>query len=158
MSRTAVLSSSGSGFQVMDLTRDTFSPALDSQTAKISESFAVDPGRKLVLSPSEAFSRLPPDYQIVQNINSTPALFNFADAATVFAAPNDDLDSAAEDCTTGIAMASLEFTSNVFLTDLSQATFTPGTGGAPGTWNAPTRFRPCLTFRRCCRPASAPSR
>jgi hypothetical protein len=44
------------------------------------------------------------------------------------------LDSAAEDCSTGIALASIEFTDNVYITDLTQATFVPG---APGTWSAP---------------------
>jgi hypothetical protein len=137
---TTALSSSGSGFQVLDLASGNFSPPLDSQTFQISESFALDPGRKLVLSSSEEHGGLPTDYQIVKDINNAPALFNFQDAATVFA-NNSDLDSAAEDCLTGIAMASSEFTRNVFLADLSQATFTPGTGGAPGTWNAPNQIQ-----------------
>ncbi len=33
---------------------------------------------------------------------------------------------AAEDCTTGIALAADEFTDNIYITDLTQATFTAG--------------------------------
>lgn len=43
-------------------------------------------------------------------------------------------DSAAEDCTTGIALATTENAGNIFIADLTQATFTPGT---PGAWSAP---------------------
>ena len=42
-----------------------------------------------------------------------------------------EFDSAGEDCTTGIALATIEFTGNLFIADLTQAKFTPGT---PGTW------------------------
>jgi hypothetical protein len=48
--------------------------------------------------------------------------------------------SAAEDCTTGIALAPLEASnpSEVYLADLTRAQFTSGT---PGTWTAPSRFQ-----------------
>jgi hypothetical protein len=51
-------------------------------------------------------------------------------------------DSAAEDCSTGIALASSEFTNNVYITDLTQAVFVPG---APGTWTAPEQVVPLDT-------------
>lgn len=47
-------------------------------------------------------------------------------------------DSAAEDCSTGIALSSLEFTDSLYITDLTQATFTAGT---PGTWTAPQQVQ-----------------
>jgi hypothetical protein len=47
------------------------------------------------------------------------------------------LDSAAEDCTTGIALSSYEFSDYIYITDLTQATFT---SGSPGTWTAPGQF------------------
>ena len=44
-------------------------------------------------------------------------------------------DSAGEECSTGIALATDEDTSNLFITDLTQATFTPGS--PIGSWTAP---------------------
>ena len=44
-------------------------------------------------------------------------------------------DSSAVDCKTHIALGPYEFTNELSLTDITQATFTPGT---PGTWTAPT--------------------
>ena len=43
-----------------------------------------------------------------------------------------ELDSAAEDCSTGIALSSVEFTDDVYITDLTQAAFNSvNTRGAP---------------------------
>jgi hypothetical protein len=46
---------------------------------------------------------------------------------------NAILDSAAEDCTTGIALASNEFSNALYIADLTQATFS---AGSPGSWTA----------------------
>ena len=57
-----------------------------------------------------------------------------------------DFDSAAEDCTTGIALATDEATGmNLFITDLTQATFKAGT---PGTWTAPSQLQLFPEFQR----------
>ena len=83
------------------------------------------PGRNLILSPDEQGT-----YDLFNTSTAPPKEFvDFVGGV---------LDSAAEDCTTGIALATDEFTSNLFLTDLTQATFTPG---SPGTWTAPSRFQ-----------------
>src|SRR5262249_41026717 len=50
-------------------------------------------------------------------------------------------DSAGEDCTTGIALATDEGTGNLFIADLTQATFTPGAAPSPGTWTAPSQLQ-----------------
>ncbi len=52
-----------------------------------------------------------------------------------------DPDSSAEDCTTGIALAPGEFSdpSQVFIADLTKATFTAGTPG--GKWTAPSQIQ-----------------
>lgn len=131
----------GSGFQGLDLATNTLFPPLPTQTANISESFALDPIRALLLSPSEPLAGQS-DYQILRGTGTTSAaLFNFATAGTTFASPNSELDSAAVDCTTGIALASVEFTQHLFVTDLTQAKFTPSTGTAPGTWTAPNQIQ-----------------
>jgi hypothetical protein len=131
----------GSGFQGLDLTTGTLFPPLPTQTANISESFALDPVRAFLLSPSEPLGGRS-DYQILRGTGTTSAaLFNFATASTTFASPNNELDSAAVDCTTGIALASVEFTQNLFITDLTQVKFTPGTGTAPGAWTAPNQIQ-----------------
>jgi hypothetical protein len=108
------------GFQFLDLggTPSFESPVPAGTTT--SENVSIDPVRHLILSPNEGSL-----YQLVNISTSTAALFNNQlDGGT--------LDSAAEDCTTGIALATDEGTGDLFITDLTQAVFTPGT---PGTWS-----------------------
>jgi hypothetical protein len=71
------------------------------------------------------------NYEIVNvAISTTPAFFEHP--VTI----GGELDSSGEDCSTGIALAPAEgiVPSQVFLADLSQATFT---AGSPGTWTTP---------------------
>jgi hypothetical protein len=117
----------GAGYQAIDLATGTLSPPIMSG-GEISEDIAVDPKLKLLLSPAENGV-----YELVDLVTG-----NVFDAAAVEGA---EFDSAAEDCTTGIALSSVEFTGNLFIADLMQATFTPGTGGAPGTWSAPSQLQ-----------------
>ncbi len=131
-------SPSGSAYQALNLASNTFSPPVNSPTG-VSEDIAVDPVRHLILSANErgnyevakvsAASTTVFQNQIVPIPTPTPA-----GAPT----PSSDLDSAGEDCTTGIALATDEFTGNLFITDLTQATFTPGT---PNLWSAPGQFQ-----------------
>ncbi len=115
------------GYQFLDLagTTPTFESPIPAGGAT-SENVSIDPTLKLVLSPNEAGN-----YQLT-NISTgtdptTATLFNNLVGAGEF-------DSAAEDCTTGIALSTLEFTEDLFITDLKQAKFTGGTPGTPGTW------------------------
>jgi hypothetical protein len=107
------------GYQFLDLAgTPAFESPIPAGTAT-SENVSIDPIRHLVLSPNEASI-----YQLTDISTSTAALFNnFVDSG--------EFDSAAEDCTTGIALSTVEFTGNLFIADLTQAVFTPGT---PGTW------------------------
>src|SRR5208283_3305995 len=73
------------------------------------------------------------DYEIV-NITSTTAPAFFENSPTGIIG---EFDSAAEDCSTGIALSSEEGTENLFIADLTQATFTPGS--PDGTWTAPSQ-------------------
>jgi hypothetical protein len=116
-------SPSTSGIQFLDLNTNVFNPPAPA-ASRISEDISIDPTRGFILSPNET---------------SNYTLFSFtgAGAITEFGrpiTPFQELDSAAEDCSTGIALSSSEGTSNIFITDLTQATFT---AGSPGTWNAP---------------------
>jgi hypothetical protein len=114
---------SGSGVQVLNLSNNTFNPPVP-LVNYVSEDISIDSGRNLVLSPGEESV-----YDLLK-IGSGNSLTEYANAI----APYQELDSAAEDCTTGIAMGSLEDTDAVYITDLTQATFT---SGSPGTWTAP---------------------
>lgn len=118
------------GFQLLNLGgTPAFEPAFPSGNSEISEDPLIDPIRNLLLSPSEDGN-----YEIVNLATSTsPAFFENATGGGT-------LDSAGEDCSTGIALAPAEFSapSNVFIADLTQATFTPGT---PGTWTAPSQVQ-----------------
>src|SRR5579863_775973 len=85
------------GYQFLDLSSNTFEPAIPAG-ALTSEDVSIDPVRQLVLSPNEDNN-----YQILNFSTATPGLFNNSGFSTV-GVP----DSAAEDCTTGIALSSLE--------------------------------------------------
>jgi hypothetical protein len=111
------------GYQFLDLGgTPTFESPIPAGTTT-SENISIDPVRHLILSPNEASI-----YQLTNISTSTAALFNNNLSDTAEAGT---YDSAAEDCTTGIALATDEFTGNLYIADLTQAVFTPGT---PGTW------------------------
>jgi len=107
------------GFQFLDLASSTFSPPIPGG-ASTSEDILIDPARHLLLSPNEGN-----DYQLLNT--STSVVSNFSPAGIA-----GEFDSAAEDCTTGIGLASVEFTGQVFLVDLTQASV------AGSTWSAPS--------------------
>lgn len=125
------------GFQLLDLATDTFEPPFISPSGEISEDPLYDPYRHLLLSPSENNN-----YEIANLSKSTSPQFFENNISGV----NGQLDSAAEDCSTGIIMAPAEFSipSQVFIADVShagaapEAVFTPGT---PGTWTAPSQLQ-----------------
>jgi hypothetical protein len=107
------------GYQFLDLGSGTFETPIPAGTTT-SEDIAIDPIRHLILSPNESSI-----YQLVNIKTSTPALFN-----NDFGASGEP-DSAGEDCTTGIALSTIEDTNSLFIADLTQAKFVAGT---PGTW------------------------
>lgn len=118
------------GFQYLNLgTTPTLDPAFASANTLISEDILIDPIRNLLLSPSEDGN-----YEIIDVTTTTaPAFYENPTTGGV-------LDSAGEDCSTGIALAPAEFSgpSNVYIADLTQATFTPG---SPGSWTAPAQIQ-----------------
>jgi hypothetical protein len=120
------------GFQFLDLGSSTFEPAFASPSGLISEDPLVDPFRNFLLSASENNN-----YEIVNVADTTAPVFyeNGPIAA------DGDLDSSGEDCSTGIALAPAEFSgpSEVYVADLTQATFTPGLPS--GTWSAPSQIQ-----------------
>jgi PEP-CTERM motif len=120
---------SGDGIQLLDLTANTFSPPVASH-ANVSENISIDPNRSLILSPGEFDGGI---YDIFQ-LTSGGGLLEFENGLGF---SNDFLDSAAEDCTTGIALSTSEDTLNLFIADLTQATYV---AGSPGSWTAPGQF------------------
>jgi hypothetical protein len=115
---------SNSGVQVLNLSSNTFNAPFPLANI-VSEDISIDSGRNLILSPGEGGS-----YDLLK-IGASNALTEFGNSI------GSTLDSAAEDCTTGIALSASEFTDNIYITDLTQATFT---AGSPGTWTAPGQF------------------
>ena len=123
---------SGSALQYLDLGNNTFSTPVPA-SHEVSEDVLWDPTRNLILSPDE------------QGVYD---LFQVASAGTSEygnAVSFGEGDSAAEDCSTGIALSSIEFTTSLYIADLSQATFTAGT---PGTWSAPQQVQTFPEFSR----------
>ena len=143
----------GAAFQVLNLATNTFLPTLI-QTGQeaTSEDVVVDPLRfgGLVLSPNEGYLETAGgvgSYQLIQP--STGSVFNFAPPGAPAGTSGDPtigtgsgLDSAAEDCQSGIALATDEFTSSIFLVDLNQVVFSSGTL----TWTAGTGATPGFSF------------
>jgi len=122
------LSVSGApGFQFLDLgPSPTFEPPFASPSGRISEDPLLDPINNLLLSATEANN-----YEIVDVGTSTsPAFFE-----NPIPGPGE-ADSSSQDCSTRIALAPYEDSSPsaVYLADLTQATFSPG---SPGTWTVP---------------------
>jgi len=128
------LSLDGSGgYQYLNLGTSMFEPAFRSQAppfpeagTNISENIMVDPLLNWILSPNELSN-----YELVDVATTTaPTFFEQLIPGSL------SLDSAGEDCSTGIALASVEddsdVESQVYIADLSQAVFTPGTWTDPG--------------------------
>jgi len=115
------------GFQFLDLgPSPTFEPPFASPSGMISEDPLLDPIYNLLLSATEANN-----YEIVDVATSTsPAFFE-----NPIPGPGE-ADSSSQDCSTRIALAPYEESSPsaVYLADLTQATFSPG---SPGTWKVP---------------------
>ena len=121
---------SNTGVQVLNLSNNTFNAAFP-LTSVVSEDISIDSGRNLILSPGEGNS-----YDLLQ-IGAGNSLTEYTNYQY---GGGGEMDSAAEDCTTGIALASDEFVgNNIYITDLTQAVFT---AGSPGTWTAPGQFVP----------------
>ncbi|BAP88765.1 uncharacterized protein E1O_16340 [Burkholderiales bacterium GJ-E10] len=117
--------SSGTGVQPLNLVNNIFgAPFL--MTHQVSEDIAIDGTRNVLLSPGEDGS-----YTLLTLNSAGGIVSEFGNNAPAYY----DLDSAAEDCTTGIALAAEEFSSNVYIVDLSQAAYTPALPA--GTWTAP---------------------
>jgi hypothetical protein len=115
-------SPSGSALQTLDLATNTF-VAPFAVTNEVSEDISIDPTRGYILSPNESSN-----YDLIQ-INSTTGAMTgeFSHGVSPFLT----LDSAAEDCSTGIALSVGEFSNTVYLADLTQATFSASTWTAP---------------------------
>ena len=125
---------SGDGIQALDLATNTFAPPVASFKA-VSENISIDPTRGYILSPSENFTA-PGAYDLFQIDSHTGNLTEFSNVSMGLG--SQFLDSAAEDCSTGIALSTSEGTTTLFLADLTQATLVPG---APGSWSAPEQFQ-----------------
>ena len=120
-----------SALQFLDLASDTFGAPVP-MYYRTSEDILWDPFRNLVLSPDE-FEDLYDLYQV--SGSGTPGPSSVKEYGSASGVINTSyLDSAGEDCTTQIALGSIEVENGVYLLDLSQKSLTSGT---PGTFTAP---------------------
>lgn len=102
--------------QSLDLSTNKFGKPLQLING-LSESILVDPVRNVLLSATEDSS-----YDIIKlngRNNPSKEYGNFSESA--------EYDSSGEDCTTGFIIGSDEFTSNLFLADISSVKFHNGT-------------------------------
>jgi hypothetical protein len=115
---------SKNGFQFLNLATNTFSTPVPA-VHQLSEGVAWDPGRNLILSPNEDGT-----YDLFNTSKTPPVEYADLVGATL------NFDSAGEDCQTGIGLATEEFSSYLFITDLTQAKYKAGSPA--GTWTAPS--------------------
>ena len=111
---------------MLNLNNNTFESPFPSNSI-VSENISVDPTRNLILSPGESNT-----YTLFQIQANGSTLVEFDHPVST----SGEMDSAAEDCSTGIALSALEFTNNLYITDLTQATFNTGLH----TWSAPEQI------------------
>lgn len=127
------------GYELLDLKKLTFgAPATAS--SEISEAPSYDIKRQLILSPNYDDSvNNTGGYQIakIDTAKGTFKFYNYSDNTTNLSGYLPD--SAAEDCTTGVAMSTLEFTNQLFLANLNKATYS--TSGSTPTWDAPSQIQ-----------------
>jgi hypothetical protein len=123
------------GFQFLDLASDTFEPAFTTMDSngQISEDPLIDPVHHLVVSAAEDNN-----FELVDvSARTAPKFFEHPVGMT-----GGELDSSAEDCSTGIVFAPGEFSSpsQVEIADITQpnAVFT---AGSPGSWAAPEQVQ-----------------
>ena len=125
--------SGNSALQFLDLRTRTLAAPVPAQNL-VSENVLWDPLNSWILSPNEQSV-----YDIFKITGAgTPTSSNTHE----FGRPVSDggeFDSAGEDCTTGIALASVEFTGNLFIADLKQATFT--SGSPAGSWSGASQIQ-----------------
>jgi hypothetical protein len=144
LSNTAVINmglsggASGNGVQLLDLNTNVFGTPFQSQNA-VSEDISIDPTRNLILSANERAN-----YVLYQIQSDGSTLKEFGNDQSGLPNSIGNFDSSAEDCSTGLALASEEaFPFAVFITDLTQAKLTPGSPA--GTWTAPSTNFPLVT-------------
>jgi hypothetical protein len=120
---------SGSGLQFLDLASLNFGTVVPLSN-KHSEDILWDPFHNRVLSPNESSN-----YDLVSvTTTGIPGPATTTEYQNSMGNTGGSPDSAGLDCTTDIALSTVEFTGNLYIADLSQATFTSGT---PGSWSAP---------------------
>ena len=121
-----------SALQFLNLANNAFGAVVPTYKV-VSEDVQWDPFLNDILSPNE--NRVYDVFQIKGGGLPGPAgtIGEYAMNVTTTGEP----DSAGEDCSTGIALTGGEFSGDLVLIDLTQATFTEG---APGTWTAPTTY------------------
>jgi hypothetical protein len=145
-------SSTAAEIQPLNLSTGAVLSAFPLGQQRSSEDLVVDAVRGFVLSPNEGPfnpATVPGDYQLVDTTNGS--VFDFNPGLSTYTT-GGLFDAAAEDCSTGIALASMEFSNQLFLVDLSQATFS-GT-----TWSAPFTFQtaPEIAFGTASSPTGGP--
>lgn len=128
----------GAALQPLDLQTRTLGTPFPVGQPETSEDIVIDAVRGLALSPSEAEngSSVAGNYQLVNTM--TGEVHNFSPPG---GAPGGKFDMAAEDCSTGIALSTVEFTNQLFLADLTRIDYTGAT-----TWTAPFNFQTVSEF------------
>lgn len=117
--------------QFLDLNTQALSAPVPTSKA-VSEDVLWDPFLNLILSPNETHA-----YDLFKisgsGLPGTSAISEYSNPVTDDTS-RGEYDSAGEDCTTGIALASDEAAGGIYIVDLTQATYT---SGSPGAWKAP---------------------
>jgi hypothetical protein len=133
-------SNTSSGLQFLNLMSNAFTPTPPvSAVNPVSEGILWDAGRNLILSPNGEGPGQNGNgiYDLfdTSSLAATPELSNRVYTLPGGGAGQTSLESAAEDCLTGIALAAKELSSALYLADLTQRTTPTST-----SWTAPQQF------------------
>ena len=143
---TAALPGAGA-FQILDLASNKLSaPISGVGSHQIAESFGLDNTSNLILSANESgfFDLIDitnPALPLAYSLTGAPLMPETtlrAPATGAQVTTSSEFDTAATDLT-GIAIAGGETSGNLFIADLSRATFSPGAN--PPTWSAPNQIQ-----------------
>ena len=139
------------GFQFLDLSNGSApvpeTPPIVSRAGQISEDPLIDPINNLLLSPGEGEKCCAPNYEIADIKDTKHPVFYENPIGTQPGFPGLYPDSAAEDCSAGIVLSTIEATttniSTPYIADLTKACFSPSCGAPAGTWtDAASLFYP----------------
>jgi len=123
---------SGSALQFLDLGHNALGTPVPANN-EVSEDILWDPFRNLILSPDEGDNY--DLFQVTTPLGVIPDSKTVTENSNQVSGVDGEFDSAGEDCSTGVALATDEGGSDLYVVNLDQVKF------SSGTWSAPSQLQ-----------------